>query len=1073
MATLKSLKEQNKQLDIQEKKYAKIIAYQEKILSATKEGSTEWKKANKILDSAQKKYDAIAKSQIENLDTSEEIKDVEKERVDLAKDLLHQLNLLDDSSKDFLNNQVGIKDLSVIMNSNAQSQVEWQGRNTVKGDATAAIYGKMNISMAETLQGLIDAEVATEKLGTSGFSSGLEQANLRLEGLESLEKELDLKKASGEMDGRAYKLMKVRIGINKDFIKVEIERKKLLEEIDSTSKAAASSLVAPLEKLTGLMEKLPFGGLISQMSGLKKITADFGKSASISFAKALDPTHADTMDDAIKSIGSNATVVVKKMGAAFKGLFKMLMANPMMLMVAAIVLAGMALKKLFGGFTELRKEMGLTFGAAAELQSNINLTAARFKFMGVSAEDVKSVVTGIQNEWGGVGRATEENIRMLTEVSNNLGISGENAAKLATQMMAIGSGSREAALSQMESVGHLARASGVAPAAIMADVANNMEAFASFAKDGGQNVFKAAIAARKLGLNMGTVEKIADSLLDFESSIEASMEASMLLGRSINTDKARELALAGDLEGMQKEITKQIGSAAEWNSLNIIQRKSLAKAFGMEVSELGKMMAEQERRANMTQAEIAAEEAAMKEKAEKEQRNQKMISDMLMFIGDLWAGILKASKMLLPVIVGIGIAIAIAFFPITAIVAGVMLLIYGFNKLSEILPGIEYALTGIAAILAIAWMRSKGIGGSFLKMIPGLDKVGKKLTGMTDSLKDMVKGKGKGILSKVTGGDKKPGEGVLSKVTGGDKKPKTPKVGGGKKGGGMMESMFGKDSKIDFKKMIQGAAAMVIIAVALFIFAKALQEFMKTDWASMAKAVVALGSMTIALVILGQLKGQLIQGALAMLILSLAIIPFAFALQMFNKVDFKQVVFAGVALLGFALVLMVLGALFSTGLLQLGALGLLMMAGALLVFGAALMVVGFGMKLMTTAFSSISEQIIQLASMSGNILALAGSFTALGASMAVMAFGAIAMIPALPVIMALSAMGLLGGVSLGGGGGEEATTGRKKENPVELKLDSTNAKLDTLIGLMGEGGYMVENLQGIKKNTGTFADGII
>jgi len=794
------------------------------------------------------------------------------------------------------------------------------------------------------------------------------------------------------------------------------------------------------------------------MSGLKKITADFGKSASISFAKALDPTHADTMDDAIKSIGSNATVVVKKMGAAFKGLFKMLMANPMMLMVAAIVLAGMALKKLFGGFTELRKEMGLTFGAAAELQSNINLTAARLKFMGVSAEDVKSVVTGIQNEWGGVGRATEENIRMLTEVSNNLGISGENAAKLATQMMAIGSGSREAALSQMESVGHLARASGVAPAAIMADVANNMEAFASFAKDGGQNVFKAAIAARKLGLNMGTVEKIADSLLDFESSIEASMEASMLLGRSINTDKARELALAGDLEGMQKEITKQIGSAAEWNSLNIIQRKSLAKAFGMEVSELGKMMAEQERRANMTQAEIAAEEAAMKEKAEKEQRNQKMISDLLMFIGDLWAGILKASKMLLPVIVGIGIAIAIAFFPITAIVAGVMLLIYGFNKLSEILPGIEYALTGIAAILAIAWMRSKGIGGSFLKMIPGLDKVGKKLTSMTSSLKDMAKGKG---------------EGILSKVTGGDKKPKTPKVGGGKKGGGMMESMFGKDSKIDFKKMIQGAAAMVIIAVALFIFAKALQEFMKTDWASMAKAVVALGSMTIALVILGQLKGQLIQGALAMLILSLAIIPFAFALQMFNKVDFKQVVFAGVALLGFALVLMVLGALFSTGLLQLGALGLLMMAGALLVFGAALMVVGFGMKLMTTAFSSISEQIIQLASMSGNILALAGSFTALGASMARMALGALALLPVLPVLMALNSMGMLGGISLGGGGGEEATTGRKKENPVELKLDSTNAKLDTLIGLMGEGGYMVENLQGIKKNTGTFADGII
>ena len=39
----------------------------------------------------------------------------------------------------------------------------------------------------------------------------------------------------------------------------------------------------------------------------------------------------------------------------------------------------------------------------------------------------------------------------------------------------------------------------------------------------------------RLGLDMSAVASITDSLLDFESSIEASMEASMLLGREINT----------------------------------------------------------------------------------------------------------------------------------------------------------------------------------------------------------------------------------------------------------------------------------------------------------------------------------------------------------------------------------------------------------------------------------------------------------------------------------------------------------------------------------------------------------
>ena len=36
---------------------------------------------------------------------------------------------------------------------------------------------------------------------------------------------------------------------------------------------------------------------------------------------------------------------------------------------------------------------------------------------------------------------------------------------------------------------------------------------------------------------MSAVSSITESLLDFETSIEKSMEASMLLGRSINTDK--------------------------------------------------------------------------------------------------------------------------------------------------------------------------------------------------------------------------------------------------------------------------------------------------------------------------------------------------------------------------------------------------------------------------------------------------------------------------------------------------------------------------------------------------------
>ena len=880
---------------------------------------------------------------------------------------------------------------------------------------------------------------------------------------------------------------------------------------------ATEAIMAPFEKIKGLIVSMPMGGLISKTIGLETHMGEFGGTVN----DAMEGFQKGSLDvnGAMDMIRGGSQKMIQGLVSGLKQVGSMLMANPMMIMVVAIMAVGMALKKVFGGFTELRKEMGLTFGAAAELQSNINITAARFKFMGVSAEDVKGVVGGIQENWGGVGQATEENISLLTGLNAEFGISGEHSSKLVTQMMAVGSVSREAAAAQLESVGNLARASGVAPAAIMADVAESTEFFAGFAKDGGDNMFKTAIAAKKLGLNLGTAEKIAESLLDFESSIEAQMEASMMTGRAINTDRARELMLAGDTEGMMKEVTKQIGSQADWNAMNIAQRKSLAKAFGMEVSEVGKMMAEQARRANMTQAEIDAEE----ERAKKQEESGKIMSDIMMFLGDLWAEILIAAKNLWPVIKGIGIALAIAFAPVTLVVAGVMVLIWAFNKLSEIFPGIGTALTVISAILAGMWLYSKNIGMSFSNMIPSLGKLTGKLKGMTGTLKDKAKEKMGAVKDKAkekmgAAVDKVTGKGTKDK-TKAVKKPKTSKSKGGRKGG---KGGFGFMEKIDGKKMIQGAAALLIAAAAMWVAAKALQEFGKVTWPAIAKAGVTLLGLTVVLGILGQLKGQLIQGAVAMLIMSVALIPFAFALQMFTGIDFKQVALGGVAMIGFAVAMGLLGmaapaiifgsvamAIMSvalipfafalqmftgidfkqvklggitmlglgTALAGLGLMAPLIIAGswavgimsiALMGLGVALILIGTGMKLFQGSVSSIVEPLTQLASIVSPLLLLAGAFTALGISMGAMAIGALTLLPALPVLFALNKLGLLGGVSLGGGGEEESSKSEGR-NPVEEQLMQTNTKLEELIGVMSQTpGLLTET----NRNLGTISEAV-
>ena len=132
---------------------------------------------------------------------------------------------------------------------------------------------------------------------------------------------------------------------------------------------------------------------------------------------------------------------------------------------------------------------------------------------------------------------------------------------------------------------------------------------AKFTKDSGKNFQDAAIKAKKLGMSVATTAKSASSLLDFESSIEKQMEASLLLGRQINLDKARQLAFDDDLSGLQDEILKQVGGQAEFAGLRSVQKQALADAVGVDIAELSKLVKGNEAAAGEGSVATAGNEA--------------------------------------------------------------------------------------------------------------------------------------------------------------------------------------------------------------------------------------------------------------------------------------------------------------------------------------------------------------------------------------------------------------------------------------------------------------------------------
>ena len=68
------------------------------------------------------------------------------------------------------------------------------------------------------------------------------------------------------------------------------------------------------------------------------------------------------------------------------------------------------------------------------------------------------------------------------------------------------------------------------------------------------------------------------------------MKASLLIGRDINLDRARTLALNNDLTGALEEVVSQVGGEAEFNELNRIQRQALAESVGVSVGELSRLV---------------------------------------------------------------------------------------------------------------------------------------------------------------------------------------------------------------------------------------------------------------------------------------------------------------------------------------------------------------------------------------------------------------------------------------------------------------------------------------------------
>lgn len=130
---------------------------------------------------------------------------------------------------------------------------------------------------------------------------------------------------------------------------------------------------------------------------------------------------------------------------------------------------------------------------------------------------------------------------------------------------------------------------------VLQEVAKTEGQLAAFYRNDPKLIGAAVVQAQKLGLTLEKTKGISDALLDIESSLQNEYEAEALIGKDINLNQARYLAMQGDTAGAAAEVLKNIKSSAEFSQMNRLQQDALAKSLGMSADELANSLTSQER----------------------------------------------------------------------------------------------------------------------------------------------------------------------------------------------------------------------------------------------------------------------------------------------------------------------------------------------------------------------------------------------------------------------------------------------------------------------------------------------
>jgi phosphoglycolate phosphatase-like HAD superfamily hydrolase len=241
------------------------------------------------------------------------------------------------------------------------------------------------------------------------------------------------------------------------------------------------------------------------------------------------------------------------------------------------------------------KDLGRSLGVSDAVASKVAASARSIgSAMGITTTMATQAANQIYSALDGAEQVSQKTLDTFMKLNVFAGMSAESLAGMYRFAKLTG----ESAADVAQDIATTARESirsmkvNVSMKQVMEGVAKTSNIIKLSFKGSAEELTKAFVSSKKLGLELQKVDDIAGSLLNFEDSIAAEMEAELLTGKNLNLEKAREAALLGDNAKLMEEIKQSGIEQLFLNAKTRFEQDAIARTLGMSRESMADMLAD-------------------------------------------------------------------------------------------------------------------------------------------------------------------------------------------------------------------------------------------------------------------------------------------------------------------------------------------------------------------------------------------------------------------------------------------------------------------------------------------------